>query len=131
MSGDVDGALNVPDAEVRRHIANLFDVPEEVLGGCPPAPRTIPAQPEWRGVTSKLIHDALSEAVTRQVATEEKVVRTALELGVGYARIQTWTPHSVRVDFIITSLVPPMEVFEFPNWSSFELWRGEQERRRG
>lgn len=142
MSGDVDGALNVPRGEVRRHIANVFDVPEEVLGGCPPAPEPIPERPGWQGVASTLIHDALNEAVARGIAREEEVARTAILLGVGYARIETWAPmtfdwesislaNQLRVDYVITSLVPPMERFEFPNWSSFEVWRGHQERRRG
>lgn len=141
MSGDVDGALPIPRSEVFTAEVELKNVsPElfETLTGMTPEQAqgklSIPMRPasEWDSEgTRKLIHDALSDAVMRQVATEEEVARTAILLGIGYARIETWTPNSVRVDYIITRLVPPMEVFEFPNWSSFEVWRGQQERRRG
>lgn len=142
MSGDVDGALPIPRAEYHERMAQPIVWKTEPLGGCPPAPEQIPAQPGWQGVTSKLIHDALNEAVARGIAREEEVARTAILLGVGYARIETWAPmtfdaesltiaNQLRVDYVITSLVPPMERFEFPSWSSFEAWRVRQEPRRG
>jgi hypothetical protein len=116
--------------ELRAVIAEAFDVPEALLGGCPPPPETTP-QEGWSGVTSKLIHDALNEAMMRNIAVEQEVATTAIKLGVGYARIETWSDTGYRTDDVITSLVPPLERFEFPNWSSFEVWRGQQEARRG
>lgn len=118
MNGDVDGALNVPHHE-------RMDRP--VVWNIEP----LPERPGWQGVASTLIHDALNEAMMHGIAREQEVATTAIKLGVGYARIQTWTTDDSRVDYVITSLVPPMERFEFPNWSSFEVWRGHQERRRG
>lgn len=121
----MDGALNVPDAEVRDR-----------------SPVPVPERPGWQGVASTLIHDALNEAMMRGIAREEEIARTAILLGVGYARIQTWVPlafdsdsisvaNQMRVDYVVTSLVPPMERFEFPSWSSFEAWRARLERLRG
>jgi hypothetical protein len=147
VSGDVDGALPVPRSELVVPMgwcdhsgSGILSIPEEPIAECPPAPEITP-QEGWSGVTTKLIHDALNEAMARNMARETEIATTAIKLGVGYARIESWAPmtydsesitiaNHLRVDYVITSLVPPLERFEFPNWSSFEVWRGQQEARR-
>lgn len=73
---------------------------------------------EFRAENERVIDELVAQALTQELAREEKVARLSLEVGFGYARIDGgyWT------DYVLSTHIPAGERYDFPNAEAFYAW---------
>jgi hypothetical protein len=91
-----------------------------------PSARPIRQALEETGPVSPIIDSVVTQAMRKLLETEEKIATAAHALGCGYAIVTEYRldDFSYVQHYLVSALIPPMERYEFPSWSSFELWRG-------